>query len=242
VVVAQTDLLSNRMTDFVSFFFHHTLFLPHSDCNPYGVSVLDTYRYDKGVKICNVEKRRKKKNDDEDEDDPLEIQWIGLRPSQIEKMNLPSNVFQELTNNDKKRLDSLLVSSKSKSRTAPKNKTSKSFTEQGGWNKEERVRELQAMYKYKVELEALHWKGMDYISKFVYETILGHERKQEEESVRRRRRRHRRHGDCSDSNSGDNDSFDPESGIDDNENEHDYDNDDNDQNRDEQGERQTYII
>ena len=221
------------MTDFVSFFFHPTLYLPHSDCNPYGVSVLDTYRYDKGVKICNVEKRRKKKSDDED--DPLEIQWIGLRPSQIEHMNLPSNVFQELTNNDKKRLDSLLVSSKSKSRTTPKNKTSKSFAERGGWNKEERVRELQAMYKYKVELEALHWKGMDYMCKFVYETILGHEKKQQEESVRRRRRRHRRHSDFSDSDSSDNNSIDHE-------NEHDDNDDDNDQNRGEQSERQTYII
>ena len=155
-------------------------------------------------------------------------------------MNLPANVFQELTNNDKKRLDSLLVPSKSKSRTTPKNKTSKSFAERGGWNKEERVRELQAMYKYKVELEALHWKGMDYMCKFVYDTILGHEKKQEEESVRRRRRRHRRHGNCSDSDSTGNDSIDPESGVDDNENE--YHDDDNDQNRDEQGERQTYII
>lgn len=165
-------------------------------------------------------------------------------------MNLPANVFQELTNNDKKRLDSLLDSSKSKSKskTTTKNKTSKSFAERGGWNKDERVRELQAMYKYKVELEALHWKGMDYLCKFVYETILGHEkrqRQQDEESVHRRRHRHRRHGhgDYSDSDdSSDNDSIDPESGVDDNGNENEHDDDDDDQDRDEQGERQTYII
>jgi len=156
------------------------------------------------------------------------MKWIGLRPSQVETMNLPSNVFQELTNNDKKRLDSLLVAAKPKSRgvarkskTASKNKN-KSFVEQGGQNNNEKVRELQAMYKYKVELEALHWKGMDYLCQFVYETILEHERCQQEkvqqskqQDITPRRRRRGNHSDSdssSSSKSSNNDGTETENG------------------------------
>ena len=92
------------------------------------------------------------------------MEWIGLRPSHVETMGLPSEVFQELTSNDTKRLDSLMVPTKSSGYK------SKPFA-QRGHNKAERLRELRAMCNYKVELEALHWKGADYLSRFVYETV-----------------------------------------------------------------------
>ena len=180
---------------------------------------MDTYRHDQGVKLSvdksNRTSSKKKKSssnkdvdidEDENENDPLELQWIGLRPSHIEKMDLPSEVFQELTNSDRKRLDSLLVS-KSSSK-------SKSFAERGGRNKAERVRELKAMRKYKVELEALHWKGMDYLCQFVNDAISEHELQQQQkqaannrqEIMRRRRRQQKRrmdHSESSDSDSSD---------------------------------------
>jgi hypothetical protein len=149
-------------------------FCPHSwisDCNPYGVSVLDTYRHHQGVKLSvdrNNQSRKQRNGNrdgsaDTEEDDSFKMHWIGLRPSQVETMGLPSEVFQELTNNDTKRLDSLMVPTKSSK--------SKPFAERGR-NKAQRLHELRAMRKYKVELEALHWKGADYLSRFVYETIM----------------------------------------------------------------------
>merc|ERR1719253_1192368 len=109
-------------------------------------------------------------------------------------MDLPPSVFQKLTNNDKKRLDSLLTSasasesksgkissakiSLSKSRSKKKNKLMKETLCAEQMNHNRRVAELKRMHKYKVELEALHWKGMDYLCRFVYETILEHEKSQ----------------------------------------------------------------
>uniref|UniRef100_A0A7S4ASE7 DNA topoisomerase (ATP-hydrolyzing) n=1 Tax=Pseudo-nitzschia australis TaxID=44445 RepID=A0A7S4ASE7_9STRA len=145
------------------------------DCNPFGVSVLDSYRHDQGVRLkrksnySNKNKNHKHKHENGDtenessDDPPDELHWIGLCPSQVETMDLPPQVFQKLTGNDKKRLQSLLVS---------KTPTSKSFAERGGRYKAERIRELKAMYNYKVELEALHWKGSDYLCHFVHHAIV----------------------------------------------------------------------
>ena len=158
------------------------------DCNPYGISVLNTYQYEQGVQI---EKAKLKKlhqdllfpdniedSDDDDNDDiysnannrrsqqkskkkPLELQWIGLRPSQIEELGLPSTIFQQLTTLDKKRLETLLDDDHP-------------FC-QHGWNPTQRRKELMAMNQYKVELEALHWKGMDFLSQFVLDIIRAQE-------------------------------------------------------------------
>ena len=162
-----------------------------SDCNPYGVSVLDTYRHHQGVKLsvdrsnrsCKTKhgRRSKSKNagsGEQEEEDFFELEWIGLRPSQVEAMDLPAQVFQELTSNDEKRLDFLLAPSKSSSGSK-----SKPFAERGR-NRAENLRDLRAMRKYKVELEALHWKGNDYLSRFVYETVLKHESRRASEKRR----------------------------------------------------------
>ena len=133
---------------------------------------MDTYRHHQGVKLSANNSKRKKKNKgrggDIEEEDSFEIEWIGLRPSQVEQMDLPSEVFQKLTKNDMKRLNSLLK---------PKLSGFKSFVDRGR-NKDERLSELKAMRKYKVELEALHWKGADYVSRFVYESVVKHESQQ----------------------------------------------------------------
>lgn len=175
------------------------------DCNPYGVSVLDAYKYDKGIKVMGVgnhqqrmNKKRKRKigtdvehTSNAEERFSLEVQWIGLLPSQIEKMNLPSNVFQKLSKNDKKRLNRMLETlepSKSAScirklsvPSSSKKKTKNSRTESyhKSSRRQEHLQEFDQMRKYKVELEALHWKGMDYMCRFVYETILAHEGQQQ---------------------------------------------------------------
>jgi hypothetical protein len=44
-----------------------------------------------------------------------------------------------------------------------------------GWNPEQRRKDLMAMNQYKVELEALHFKGMDFLSKFVLTIIQAQE-------------------------------------------------------------------
>ena len=126
-----------------------------SDCNPFGVSVLDTYRHYQGVKL-SPGGRNNELLGTEDED-AIEIEWLGLRPSQVETMGLPSEVFQELSSNDIKRLESLLKA------------------ERATHKRTERQSDLKAMRKYKVELEALHWKGSDYISRFVFETVMKYE-------------------------------------------------------------------
>ena len=160
-----------------------------SDCNPYGVSVLDTYMHHQGVKLSadeNNQRHKKKKSkprNGDEEEDSFDIRWIGLRPSQVESMGLPAEVFQELTSNDVKRLDSLLV---------PKSSRFKPFVE-GGRDKAQRVSELEAMRKYKVELEALLWKGPGYLSRFVHEAVMKEESQQArrgEKVTQRRRREH----------------------------------------------------
>jgi meiotic recombination protein SPO11 len=140
------------------------------DCNPYGVSVLNTYRYQHGTK---VEQAKQRKNPHEEiypgkghgrniiSPSPLELQWIGLRPSQIKNMNLPKSVFQQLSRMDKNRLDSLLAEDHP-------------FGQQG-WNPKRRRQELKAMKQFKVELEALHWMGMDTLSKFVISVLQAQE-------------------------------------------------------------------
>ena len=125
---------------------------------------MDTYRHHQGIKLSTD----RNSNVDTEEEDSIQIDWLGLRPSQIESMGLPSEVFQELTSNDMKRLDSLLKSNPS---------GFKSFVERGR-NKAERLSELKAMRKYKVELEALHWKGTGYVSRFVYDMVMKHESQQ----------------------------------------------------------------
>jgi DNA topoisomerase VI subunit A len=131
---------------------HTTLGLPVrglADCDPFGVMVLHTYQH--GSKRMGV---------DGGDRFAVPMDWVGLRPSQVEQLKkgktaLPKEVFQELTDLDKRRLDDHLLSE------------SHRWTNFG--QDERRVEELEDMRDsgYKVELEALNWLGMDYCSEFV---------------------------------------------------------------------------
>jgi meiotic recombination protein SPO11 len=117
------------------------------DCNPFGISVLNTYHY--GEVTTNKREPRDMSS--------LELQWIGLRPSQLEALQLPATVFQQLTPLDEKRLASL------RQETHP-------FHQQG-WNPTRRMEELHQMDR-KVELEALNWKGMDFLCQWVHSILV----------------------------------------------------------------------
>lgn len=132
------------------------------DCNPYGVSVLNSYQYEHGARM---EKAKRKATSGDasvatQTEPQLQLHWIGLRPSQIEELDLPKSSFQELSRLDKTRLESLL------DETHPFGQT--------GWNPEQRRLELEAMKEFKVELEALHWLGMDFLSKYVVSVFREH--------------------------------------------------------------------
>jgi len=120
------------------------------DGNPYGISVLHTYQYDQkaGVAYGSSQGRRSRTKS------PLHLKWLGLRPSQLEKLSLPPSVFQQLTDMDKKRLDSLMSESHE-------------FHQQG--NSDLRLKELEDMANggRKVELEALNWLGLDFLCQWV---------------------------------------------------------------------------
>ncbi|KAL3904073.1 MAG: hypothetical protein SGILL_010209, partial [Bacillariaceae sp.] len=134
------------------------------DCNPYGVSVLSTYQYQHGVQVERAKQQkdaREALNGGVDQtESTFQLQWIGLQPSQIESLDLPRSVFQELSTLDKKRLKSLLQEDHPFLRPC-----------RG---------ELLAMKRYKVELEALHWMGMTYMSRFVLSSLREVTKKHEE--------------------------------------------------------------
>lgn len=140
---------------------HHTLHLPIyglADCNPYGVVVLQTYF------------RGSAKNEMDGGDRyHVPIQWVGLRPSQLIGENafvdsrlsksLPREVYQKLTELDLKKIDSFL-----------RDHNSNSFI---GVN-EVRGMEMELMKEngWKVELESLHWLGMDFMCQWLQDILL----------------------------------------------------------------------
>jgi meiotic recombination protein SPO11 len=119
------------------------------DCNPYGVSVLSTFQ-----------KGGKKKSLDRDDSYGVPIMWLGLKPSVVQKLQiekrLPLDVFQQMTEFDRKRLRSLCVESH---------------------HLKSRLQELEIMRQlnYKVELEALHWLGMNYICDWLEDVLRRHD-------------------------------------------------------------------
>ena len=138
---------------------HHELDLPVygiADCNPYGMLVLQTYQYGSLSRGVDGGSRYS-----------VPIQWLGLRPSHVERLEggrnpnnntnnsdsrrdknatLPPAVYQKLTELDEKRLDQLLGEDHR-------------FHNAGA--NDDRYDELEIMQAngYKVELEALNWLG-----------------------------------------------------------------------------------
>ena len=160
------------------------------DCNPYGLSVLHTYSYDGAMPRGRSSGTRHKTHNNRTStssssttttaattsssssnirrrrSDRLDLQWMGLRPSQVAALDLPPNVFQQLTERDQKQLESLLHE------THP-------FHYQQPFA-QERIQEIQN-FEYKVELEALNWKGMDFLCQWVHRVLIQHEQQQQQQ-------------------------------------------------------------
>jgi meiotic recombination protein SPO11 len=136
------------------------------DCNPYGVLVLQTYQ-------CSG-----RKGVDGGDCYGVPIDWMGLRPSQLEHLkaqvrqdtaaSLPSQVFQSLTALDRKRLSALLDPQHAWITSAGSDELA-----QRRWH------ELIIMMEagYKVELEALNWLGMDFCATWIEHILLHQDRR-----------------------------------------------------------------
>jgi meiotic recombination protein SPO11 len=151
------------------------------DCNPYGVSAMQTYTYfqKNSAMIHPASNTRLDKHPGSGSQDhleegqgyddnnveshnnnrPLDLTWIGLRPSQLDDIHLPSTVLQELTDMDHKRLEYLL-----KDEHRP-------YCHLGTATRSELLR-FADTHPHKVELEALHWKGMDYLCNWLHQQLL----------------------------------------------------------------------
>ncbi|GMI17739.1 hypothetical protein TrLO_g14842 [Triparma laevis f. longispina] len=119
------------------------------DCNPYGLQVLLTYR--KGGTARSTRDASFMASN---------TQWLGLRPSQAVRLaedgKLPNSVFQQLTARDISKISSLMK--------VPYIKSSQQYND-----------ELEQMLEsgWKMELEALSWVGVDYLSEeWLLQTIL----------------------------------------------------------------------
>ncbi len=129
------------------------------DGNPYGISVLHTYQYGQRAGALGASSsngRRQQKS-------TFKMKWLGIRPSQLSELNLPPSVFQQLTDLDKKRLESL------RNETHP-------FQQQG--NSIIRAQELGDLESggRKVELEALNWLGLDFLCRWVRMKLEQHDK------------------------------------------------------------------
>lgn len=143
-----------------------------ADCNPYGIAVLNSYQYTQ-VYAQRTNPLNTNANsaatpgtkEGQQQQQRSVIQWIGLRPSQVDMLKLPNSVMQQMTDRDMRMLTSL------QHETHP-------FGQQG--NSELRQYELSLFRdnQKKVELEALNWKGMDFLCQWVHELIKGHQHNQ----------------------------------------------------------------
>lgn len=147
-----------------------------ADCNPYGIAILHSYQYQQSYAQRQHQQQTSNNpsnsnNSNKKEDHPFVIQWLGLRPSQLlldpqlNKSSLPPNVFQSLTERDTKLLK--------KFQALNVDQNYHPFV-QDGLDPEQRWHEL-ALLEHKVELEALNWKGMHFLSQWVHQLIHAHQ-------------------------------------------------------------------
>jgi hypothetical protein len=92
----------------------------------------------------------------------VRVGWVGLRPSYVKELysQLPRDVYQRLTDVDRRRLEKL-------------SDVCHPF-HHNHVDSEKRLDELHLMQSmgYKIELEALNWLGMDYMSDWMEEILL----------------------------------------------------------------------
>ena len=129
-----------------------------ADCNPYGLGVLQTFfKGGKGNGRHNKDLYQ------------VPIQWIGLRPSQLQEMEigrkLPKEVFQKLTGMDVRKLKGLEEQGQEQEQEQEQ--------DQEGGNMFVRGLEIQLMREngWKVELESLHWLGMGFMSDWLEDVL-----------------------------------------------------------------------
>jgi meiotic recombination protein SPO11 len=148
------------------------------DCNPFGLAVLKTY-----YKGSTNSKRGETLEGGLRYSVP--IKWLGLRPSHIEtflneKVSIPKECFQTLTDLDRKKIASLM---KDDDMVRDRGENDSVTIDDGqdmrvadhrdhghtGFMNENRKQELELMQKFgwKVELESLNWLGMDFIGEWV---------------------------------------------------------------------------
>jgi meiotic recombination protein SPO11 len=135
------------------------------DCNPFGLGVLHTY--ERGSARMGV---------DGGDRYSVGLRWIGLKPSYVQEElegQLPRDVYQRLTDVDERRLEKLC------DECHPFHNNHR--------DGEDRLEEVQLMQSngYKVELEAMHWLGMDYMSDWLEELLLDEEERREDEEAER---------------------------------------------------------
>jgi DNA topoisomerase VI subunit A len=121
------------------------------DCNPFGFGVLHTFEL--GSRRMGVDGGNRY---------GMPVRWVGLLPSYVQELysQLPRDVYQRLTDIDKRRLDKL------SDECHP--------FHCNHMDAEKRLDELHLMQSmgYKVELEALNWLGMDYMGDWIEEILV----------------------------------------------------------------------
>ena len=134
------------------------------DCNPFGVNILQTYFKGSEKRYCDGGERYS-----------VPIQWVGLRPSYVmelkEKKALPDEVYQKLSDLDKKKIEKLCH----ESNTFVHDNSSKKSSNKGHGNNVLEELELMEELGFKVELESLHWLGLDYISEWLLDLLVTNE-------------------------------------------------------------------
>ncbi len=137
-----------------------------SDCNPFGFHIIQTFYRGSDKRYCDGGERYS-----------VPIQWLGLRPSLVSTLKdenaLPKEVYQSLTDLDKKKIDKLCHETNTFVHRTDNDGI-------GGGGDERRLEELELMQElgYKVELESLHWLGMDYITNWLFDTLVVNENHQ----------------------------------------------------------------
>jgi DNA topoisomerase VI subunit A len=159
------------------------------DCNPFGVHILQTF-------YKGSEKRYYSNGGDQYS---VPIKWIGLRPSTVWKLKeeniLPKEVYQSLTELDKKKIEKLcretntFVHGHGRGHGHGQGNRSGCAKYDHDDFEGRRMEELEFMAEmgYKVELESLHWLGMDYISNWLLDVLIANERHMHMELAKRRR-------------------------------------------------------
>ncbi|RAW39228.1 hypothetical protein PC110_g4558 [Phytophthora cactorum] len=114
------------------------------DCNPFGLSIMLTYKL--GSARMPLESLQY----------AVDIKWVGVRPSQVAGLGLPTSSFKALTRKDLAVADSLMRAG---------------FIQANEHFKDEVQMWLGDALPWKIELEALHFLGFTFLTSFLQDCI-----------------------------------------------------------------------